>query len=945
MTLDLIKFAFVAGEVSDSYYGRADLEKFDLALAEAENWFVDYHGGISNTPGTTLVDYVQHDQFPTKFFKFAFSSDIANTNVILFGKDYIRFIQDGAYVLEDTKVASSISKAVKGVVTSASHGLSTGDWIVWLSVGEMLELTLRTCEVQVTGINTFYLLDPFGAFLDTSNFTTYVSGGTFARIYTLDSPYHYSELATLQAHQIRDVIRLTHVNHKPRNLIRNGQADWGIELETFNETISRPTISSVTGTTGGDDNDYSVGYAVTAIDINGVETLPSRMVFDTSINDIMNMTRASITVKWSPINGAVKYKVYRTRLAFQSNNVSIMSYSYQLGYVGETAGSHFVDTGITPDFSQTPPTAYNPFADGAIRSIHVTSGTGPYSNSTSVSISDATGSGFIGYPVISPTPDVSSSGPAVGVLIYDGGENYTNPTITFSGSGSATATLSPASGNNPRVATVFQQRQIYAGTDNEPLTVFGSKPGQLSNFNVSRILVADDSFQHEIDSENFSPIIHAIPTRGGLLVFSAGGIWLMSGSQGNAVTAVDVQADPQTFTGASKLPPLKIDTDILYSNATGGRVNALAYMDSYKLYTPTDVSLLSNHLLRDNKHIVAWGYADEPHRLIHAVRADGTMLLFTMIKDQEVYAWTRRTTKGQFLDAIALEENNESAVYVMVKRFVNGRFTKFIERVAKRVSTPSEEAVYLDCSLQLGATYPQGNLTIEATTGDGVVVTSDFAIFKAADVNKILRFGNGKARVATFVNAGKITVDIIRDFDLVIPFEDPARPQQATIGNWTLDAEVSTIRGLHHLEGQTVTVLADGAIIRNKVVTNGTITLAQAASRVVVGIPYKSTAKNLPLNVPGEVVENKRKRIVGICARLKDTRGLKFGNSLDNLYQVKTRSIEQFGEAPGLLNGMTETLIEPVWDIEGQSYLVQEDPLPATILGYVLQTEVGDDPD
>lgn len=45
MPLDIIKFAFVGGEVSPNYYGRSDLAKFDLALAEAENWFVDYHAG------------------------------------------------------------------------------------------------------------------------------------------------------------------------------------------------------------------------------------------------------------------------------------------------------------------------------------------------------------------------------------------------------------------------------------------------------------------------------------------------------------------------------------------------------------------------------------------------------------------------------------------------------------------------------------------------------------------------------------------------------------------------------------------------------------------------------------------------------------------------------------------------------------------------------------
>ena len=93
------------------------LAKFDLALAECENWVVDYHGGLSTAPGSEFIDYVQYDQYNTKFFSFKFSTDIANTNVILFGRNYIRFIQNGAYVTEATKTIGAISLAATGVMT------------------------------------------------------------------------------------------------------------------------------------------------------------------------------------------------------------------------------------------------------------------------------------------------------------------------------------------------------------------------------------------------------------------------------------------------------------------------------------------------------------------------------------------------------------------------------------------------------------------------------------------------------------------------------------------------------------------------------------------------------------------------------------------------------------------------------------------------------------
>jgi hypothetical protein len=943
MTLDLIKFGFVAGEVAESYFGRSDLEKFDLALATCENFFVDYHGGISNVPGTEFIEYVKDDEFPTKFFSFKFSSEIANTNLIVFGKNYVRFIQDGAYVLEGEINITGVSLTPRAIVTAPGHGLASGDWIVFPSVGSMLDLLNRTCVVEVINTNTFYILDPFGNYINSVAFMAFGAPMTCARIYTIESPYHYDDLAELQAQQVRDVIRLTHRKYKIRNLVRYDQADWAIELENLDSPVQRPNQPTLGALKTNEK--YSAGYAVTAINEDGVESLPSNTAFITDIANAEVDTQGGVTVKWSVVAGAVNYRVYRTRFSFDANGVSNISRSFQLGYIGESQGGYFLDPGITPDFTRTPPVGYNPFADGAIRAVTVLSAPGPYSNSATISVSDpsADAGGFIGAMVIAPTARSSANGPCVGVQIIEGGHDYTDPTMTFGGSGSATVKLSPLTGNNPRCSAVFQQRQIYAATDNAPLTVYGSVPGQLSNFTTSRVLVADDSFEHEIDSQNFSAIKHLVATRGGLLVFSPAGIWLMSGSQKSAITATDVQADQQVYSGVSDLAPLTIDTDILYADANDDQVNALAYADQYKLYSPTDISILSSHMFWDRK-LLAWGYAESPHKIILAARDDGTMLILTMIKDQEIYAWTRRTTRGKFVDLLVMEENSRSSTYVMVERNLNGRMTKVIERIAPRVVTPVEDGVFLDAALKLGGRTFDAALRVWAQTGSAVKVTASAPVFISSMVGHILRYSNGKAKVTAYVSPSELTVQVIRPFDLVVPHTDPVEVQRAAAHAWTLDPEISTVYGLHHFEGMTVSVVADGAQRAPETVVNGRISIGQAASRIIIGLPYRCVAKNLPINVNGSVVEDKVKRVVGLAVRVKDTIGLKAGNRLDSLYEVRARTAEVYGEGPNLRNGITEVLIDPIWNEEGQSYFVQDAPMPVTILGYVAQIEVGDDP-
>lgn len=934
--MDVVKFAFVAGEVAPSYYGRADLEKYDLALAQAENFFVDYRGGLSNVPGTEFVDFLMNDAAPIRVFPFKFSSSVANKYLVIFGDGYIRFVQDGAYVLETALTVSALTRGTQTQLTVASHGLTSGDWVQVVSTGETVELVNRTCIVEVVNSSTIILRDHSGNNIDSSAYTALVSGMTIARIYTLSHSYSATDLSALKFNQIRDNVRITHPSYKIQNLKRVGHTNWTLTEETFTKPIGRPTGLTLTTVNAASGAGYSAGYVVTAVDANGIEGLPCDMVWVENSKDMETDRDCCIQVNWTIVSGADYYNVYRTRVVRNSGTGSIMNRGYQLGYIGQVRGSVFDDTGITPDFTKTPPINRNPFARGSIKLIRITNGGTGYPRTASLTVTDPNGSGFIGSVVV-------DSGVVSGFIILDGGSGYTNPTVTVGGGGTGftyTVDLNPLVDVDPAVSTIHQQRQIYAAPNENPLTVYGSRPGQLSDFSTSPILVASDSFSHEIDSNDFSPIRHLISVRGGIIAMSAGGIWLMSGSENGAITATDVQADANVYTGVSDVVPLKIDTDILYTSGTGGRVNALAYQDQYKLYTPTDISILANHLI-DKKRIISWAYADEPHRLIYAVREDGVMLLLTMIKEQEVFAWTRRVTRGQYLDVATFDGDGETDVYFIVRRKINGVYRKVIERLATRALETQEDAWFLDCALGLPVTYPEAELEIAAATGTGIAATATSAVFTSAHVGAVLRFGGGKARVTSVQNAVSATLDIITDFDQLEHYSTV--PRLAQIGEWTLDIPATTISGLYHLEGQTVTALADGNVIRDLVVSGGAVTLPQSATRVVVGIPYKSVALNLPLTVQGTVVENKRKRVTGLAMRLLDTRGIRVGNKIDELYAPRSASMQVLGEANPAFSGITHTIIEPVWGEEGQSYIVQKYPLPATILGYILEVDVGDD--
>ena len=89
----------------------------------------------------------------------------------------------------------------------------------------------------------------------------------------------------------------------------------------------------------------------------------------------------------------------------------------------------------------------------------------------------------------------------------------------------------------------------------------------------------------------------------------------------------------------------------------------------------------------------------------------------------------------------------------------------------------------------------------------------------------------------------------------------------------------TTISGLGHLEGQTVSVLVNGAPHPNVVVTSGAITLQIAATTAQIGLPCPARYRSMRLEAGAQdgTSQGKTKRIHKCVIRLLDTGGGKYG--------------------------------------------------------------------
>ncbi|MGU3629838.1 hypothetical protein [Comamonas sp. C24C] len=155
-------------------------------------------------------------------------------------------------------------------------------------------------------------------------------------------------------------------------------------------------------------------------------------------------------------------------------------------------------------------------------------------------------------------------------------------------------------------------------------------------------------------------------------------------------------------------------------------------------------------------------------------------------------------------------------------------------------------------------------------------------------------------------------------------------------------APATTISGLGHLEGKTVSILGDGSVRPRKTVTAGAITLDQAASVVHIGLPITSDIQTMPLAIEIQGFGQGRvKNINKVFPRVFASSGIFAGPSFDSLTEFKQRTTEPYGSPPSPKTQEIEIVVQPAWQDGAQICLRQSDPLPLTVLSLALEVSVG----
>jgi hypothetical protein len=174
-------------------------------------------------------------------------------------------------------------------------------------------------------------------------------------------------------------------------------------------------------------------------------------------------------------------------------------------------------------------------------------------------------------------------------------------------------------------------------------------------------------------------------------------------------------------------------------------------------------------------------------------------------------------------------------------------------------------------------------------------------------------------------------------------FATPADAFFVDAGATYSGAPATVISGLSWLEGCTVNVLGDGAVMSQRVVVGGSITLERACSKVQVGLPITADLYTLPLalQIDGAMGQGRLKNVSQVWMRVTSSSGILAGPDANNLTPFAQRTAEPYGSPPSLRTDEIDLVIEGAWASGGQVFIRQAAPLPLTIESITVEVAVG----
>lgn len=542
----------------------------------------------------------------------------------------------------------------------------------------------------------------------------------------------------------------------------------------------------------------------------------------------------------------------------------------------------------------------------------------------------------------------------------------------------------------PSAITFHQERLWMGGTKSQPQTVWGSTSSDFNNFAPSDILgdVLDDSSIVMTMLSDETNIIQWMKSDTVLNVGTLGAEFkIFSYDSQSVLTPTTAQAVRVTSLGSEPIEPVSMPIGTVFVQRSGRKLRHAIFTSSLaEDQTPADLNIWAPHIAEVGFRHIA--FQQEPNNLIWAVTNNGELASLTYDATQKVMGWGRHKIAGKHayvhhICVIPVKSALQYRLFLVVDREVNGQTVRTIEYLTNDpiATTDQRDMIYTDASFHFEKYFTLQKLEYEKELGTIVITIANDGKEVATTDNGIMEEDLDLPVDGTIVKLAKFTAeepdilhedytqsthlsDILGDrrymlreistgrYELLNHYGEPLgdlfKDCYNDIGKLGIVRECfSTVEGLDLLENETVQILADGAVLPEDIVYNGSLDLHLEYGSVTVGLGYRTRIRTLPvaiqLTTAGPISNSWTLKIVRAYINMYRSLGFKYGVEEDNLsvepFRHTTRNMDQ---PTPLFTGTKEITIGDITENKGQICLVQDQPLPLNLLSVGLKIDATD---
>lgn len=500
-----------------------------------------------------------------------------------------------------------------------------------------------------------------------------------------------------------------------------------------------------------------------------------------------------------------------------------------------------------------------------------------------------------------------------GAIMYIAHPSHNPQTLTYTSSTSwAMANHSPTgltltANNRPGAVGFYEQRLVYAGSNNSPNTLWFSKPANPGDFTVGTAV--DDGIAYTIAGPA-NKIVWLRGTNKFLGVGAFGDVYQVTGGIDGVVTPASISIRPTNSYGTANINPIGKGAQIFFPQSNNLIVRSFEFDFQQDSYVPVDRNTIADHITKSG--ITQISFQEGRPNIMWAAKNNGELIGMTVEDLEAVSGWHRHETDGEILSLTSLPRAlSYDQMWFSVKRNIDGTDYYYVEYLSDVAEMPrrddyitddetadmakyrnllfeaQKQYIHVDSSLSYYGDDNAVTMTPAATTGTGITFTASGSFFTSNMVGReiwrksVTGEETGRAEITAYNSATEVECTILEDFDSTTAI--PA-------GEWYLT--VGTVSGLEHMEGKTVSVCVDGGQHPEREVVDGSITLDRQASVVHVGLGYIGYLETMDLEGGGTTgpAQSKRKSVHAVGFRFLDTLYAKFGTSYYKLRQIEMRT-------------------------------------------------------